>query len=209
MPAIGLKALEDTQHLFGWLTVGAIRHQLGVAQDCVERRAQLMTHIGEELRFVLACDLKLSALVLDFVKQTHVLDCNGGLVRKGCHKLDLLVGERPHSCAVHTQYTSRDTISQERDTKHRTKTSPLLKFAHRILRIGQNIDYLNRLALEQNPTEQRSPSLVHRHSLIVIPQTGLQAVGSYDMVMSVFLARDRRNFRRAKPGGRFDQSVEY
>jgi hypothetical protein len=26
-----------------------------------------------------------------------------------------------------------------------------LKFVHRVFRIGQNIDYLNRLALEQNP----------------------------------------------------------
>src|SRR5215831_10639039 len=66
-------------------------------------------------------------------------------------------------------------------------------------RIGQNIDYLNGLALEQNPTKQRSPSLVHRHSLIVILNTGREAVGSYDMVVSVFLASDRRDVRHAKP----------
>ena len=97
--------------------------------------------------------------------------------------------------------TNWDALSQERHTEYRAKTSSLLKFAHRIFRIGQNIDYLNRLALEQNPTEQRSPSLVHRHSLIVVLQTAREAVGGYDVVMSVFLSRDRRDVRRAKPGG--------
>src|SRR5215469_4727947 len=47
--AVGLKAFEYAQHLFGRLAVSAIRHQFGVAQDGVERGAQLVAHIGEEL----------------------------------------------------------------------------------------------------------------------------------------------------------------
>src|SRR5262249_60204813 len=103
----------------------------------------------------------------------------------------------------------RDAIYQAPHVEHRTKPISLLKFVQRIFRIGHNIDDLNRLALEQNPTEQRSPSLVHRHSLIVILKTGREAVGGYHIIMSVFLARDRRDVGRAKSGGRFDQSVEY
>src|SRR5215831_11007737 len=31
MLAVGLKALEDAHHLFGWLPVSAVRHQFGIA----------------------------------------------------------------------------------------------------------------------------------------------------------------------------------
>src|SRR5690349_20091462 len=44
--AVGLKAFEYAEHLLGWLAVSAVRHQFGVAQDGVERRAQLVAHIG-------------------------------------------------------------------------------------------------------------------------------------------------------------------
>ena len=94
MLAVGLKPFEDAQHLLGWLTVSAVRHQFGIAQDGVERRAQLMAHIGEELRLVLARDFELTALVLDFVEQPHVLDGDHRLIGEGFDKLDLLVGER-------------------------------------------------------------------------------------------------------------------
>jgi hypothetical protein len=40
----------------------------------IERRAQLVAHIGEELRLVLAGDLELAALVLDLVEQPRILD---------------------------------------------------------------------------------------------------------------------------------------
>src|SRR6516162_5611651 len=48
VPTVGLKALEDAQHFLGWLTISAVRHQFGIAQDGVEWRAQLVAHIGEE-----------------------------------------------------------------------------------------------------------------------------------------------------------------
>src|SRR6516165_10230305 len=68
VPAVGLKSFEYSKHLLGWLTVSAVRHQFRVAQDGVKRRAQLMAHIGQELRFVPARLFKLAALVLDFVE---------------------------------------------------------------------------------------------------------------------------------------------
>src|SRR5215472_1740234 len=54
--AVGLKAFEYAKHLLGWLAVSAVRHQFGVAQDRIERGAQLVAHIGKELRLVLARD---------------------------------------------------------------------------------------------------------------------------------------------------------
>jgi hypothetical protein len=82
MLAVGLKAFEYAQHLLGRLAISTVRHQFGIAQDSVKRRAQLVAHVGEELRLVLARLFKLAALVLDFVEQPHVLDRDRGLVGK-------------------------------------------------------------------------------------------------------------------------------
>ena len=76
--------------------LGILPQHLADADDGVERRAQLVAHVGEELRLVLARLRKLAALVLDFVEQPHVLDRDHRLVGEGRDQLDLLVGERPH-----------------------------------------------------------------------------------------------------------------
>src|SRR5262249_19972524 len=94
MSAVSLKTLEDAQHLLRRLAVSAVRHQFGVAQDGVERRAQLMTLIGKELRLVLACLFKLPAFVLDFVEQPHVLNGDHRLVGESCYEIDLLLSKR-------------------------------------------------------------------------------------------------------------------
>jgi hypothetical protein len=55
--------------------------------------AQLVAHVGEELRLVLARLSKLLALVLDFIEQTHVLDCDHRLVGENLEQLGLPPGE--------------------------------------------------------------------------------------------------------------------
>src|SRR6516162_2483589 len=75
-------------------------HHLRQADNGVERRAQLVAHAGEELRLVLARQLQLAVLVLDFIEQAHILDGNHRLVRKYLDQLDLLVGKRPDDSAV-------------------------------------------------------------------------------------------------------------
>ena len=94
--AVGLKSFEYSKHLLGRLTIIAVRHQFGIAQDGVKRRAQLMAHIGQELRLVLACLFELSALLLDFVEQADILNGDCGLVGECRDQLDLPVGEWPH-----------------------------------------------------------------------------------------------------------------
>jgi hypothetical protein len=42
-----------------------------------------MAHVGDELRLVLACDLKLAALLSNFLEQVGILERNRGLVGKG------------------------------------------------------------------------------------------------------------------------------
>ena len=81
--AVGLHALQHAAHFCRRLAVDAVEDQLGVAEDGVERRAQLVAHVGEELRLVLARFFDLAALVVDFVEQPRVLDRQHRLRREG------------------------------------------------------------------------------------------------------------------------------
>jgi hypothetical protein len=49
-----------------------LAQHLGHANEGIEWSAELMAHVGEELRLVLACFRDLAALVLDIVEQPHV-----------------------------------------------------------------------------------------------------------------------------------------
>ena len=68
MLAVALNPLEHRSHFVGHVTIDVVQDQLGVAENGVEWRAQLVTHVGEELRFVLARNLELLALVLDLME---------------------------------------------------------------------------------------------------------------------------------------------
>ena len=115
--AVGLKPFEYAKHLLGWLTISAVRHQFGVAQDGIERRAQLMAHIGQELRLVLARLFELSALVLDFVEKPDVLDSDRRLVGECGSQLDLLVGEWPHIRPCQSQNANCEAFPQHGNAK--------------------------------------------------------------------------------------------
>ena len=74
-----------------------IKEDLGHADDSVKGCAQLMGHIGEKLRLMVAGGLDLTTLVLDllipllkFFEQADVLNGNNGLVGKGLEKRYLL-----------------------------------------------------------------------------------------------------------------------
>ena len=117
--AVALDALEHGLRLLRRLAVDAVEDQLGVAEDGVERRAQLVAHVGEELRLVLARLRELAALVLDFVEQPHVLDRDHRLVGEGGDQLDLLVGERLHrACAAESMTPIGVALAQQRNAEH-------------------------------------------------------------------------------------------
>ena len=84
-----------------WRPVEAFLHQLCVAEDGSEWGSQLVAHVGDELRLVLARDLKFSALLGDLLEQTHILDGNQRLVGEGLNQLDLRLCERLDSVAGH------------------------------------------------------------------------------------------------------------
>src|SRR5215831_17448323 len=77
------------------LAVSAVRHQFRVTQNGIERRAQLVAHIGEELRFVLTCFGEFTALFRNFAEQSRVLDRQHRLCGKGLQQLDRALGKLP------------------------------------------------------------------------------------------------------------------
>ena len=86
--AVGLDALQRLERLVRQLAVEPIGHHLGEAEDGVHRRAQLVAHVGEELRLVAARDLDLAALLLDLAEQARVLDRDHGLRREGLQQVE-------------------------------------------------------------------------------------------------------------------------
>ena len=75
-----LDPLQHSAHLVRRVAIDVVEDELGIAEDGVERRAQLVAHVGEELRLVLAGLGELAALLLDFIEQADVLDRNHRLI---------------------------------------------------------------------------------------------------------------------------------
>ena len=101
MLAVGADAREGIHRFLGQRLVEAFLHQLGVAEDGGERGSQLVAHVGDELRLVLAGDLKLAALLGDLLEQAGVLERDRRLVGEGLHEADDgLAGTRPAAAAA-------------------------------------------------------------------------------------------------------------
>ena len=96
-----MDVLEVIVLLFVELAEQPLEQHLGEADDSVERRAQLVRHVGEELGFVLVGHFELPALVADLVDQARVLDGDYRLVRERLQQSDLLLGERTCMAPAH------------------------------------------------------------------------------------------------------------
>src|SRR3990170_3602862 len=72
-----------------------LQQHLGEADHGVERRAQLVGHVGKELRLVTVGDLELPGLVVQLGEEPHVLDGDDSLVRERLEERDLLVRKWP------------------------------------------------------------------------------------------------------------------
>ena len=69
---------EDVFCVLGLFLIKLAEHSLPQdfreADDGIERRAQLVRHVGEKLRLVPVSGLDLAALILDLTEQPRVLD---------------------------------------------------------------------------------------------------------------------------------------
>jgi hypothetical protein len=66
-----------------YLSKHALGQHLGEADDGVERRPELVRHVGEEIRLVLTRDLQLATLVLELAEEANVLEGDHRLVGEG------------------------------------------------------------------------------------------------------------------------------
>ena len=70
--------------------LGLLLEHLGVADDGVQRRPQLVAHVRQELRLVLAGLGKLAVRLLELLEEPGVLDGDDGLVGERLQQGDLL-----------------------------------------------------------------------------------------------------------------------
>src|SRR4029077_14230047 len=87
--------------------------QFGIAQDGVQRRAQLVAHVGDELGFVLTRNRKLSALLIDFTEQLRILHREDRLIGKGLHEIDCTGGKISALATLQHQRAKNVILSEE------------------------------------------------------------------------------------------------
>src|SRR5262245_4177287 len=97
-----------------------------------------MAHARDELRLVLARQFELVVLVLDFVEQPYVLDCDHRLVREGLDERDLLVSERLEFQSVDGDGSNKVVPFQHRNGECRPDW-PLVSHSIGILRIALDV----------------------------------------------------------------------
>ena len=127
--------------------VEAFLHQLGVAEDGGERRPQLVAHVGDELRLVLAGDLQLAALLRDLLEQARVLQGDGGLVGEGLHEADDGLGEFARPPPLQHQRSERALAAEQRDDEGRAQARFERSIAQWIARALEDVGDLQRLPL--------------------------------------------------------------
>ena len=95
-------------------------HHFREADDGVERRAQLMRHVGQELALVAARGLELRALDLDLAEEPRILDGQRRLRGEGLEEADLPRRELARALAVHDQSAEQVVLAQQRHREERT-----------------------------------------------------------------------------------------
>ena len=76
----------------------------------------MLTRLGE-----------LSALVLNFVEQPDIFDCDYRLISEGGQQLDLLIRIRPDGSTTKAEDADWYSLPHERDAKHRSEADNSLR----------------------------------------------------------------------------------
>ena len=149
MVARGVNVAQVLELLVVDLAKHLLAQHLGEADDRVERRAQLVRHVGEELRLVLVGHLELAALGLDLVEQARVLDRDHRLVGEGLEQRQLLVAERRRRVARDLDRADAVSFPDHRREGDREAAGCLgdPQQRRRHVRIGEDVAIVNDAAL--------------------------------------------------------------
>ena len=77
----------------------------------------VLTHVGQELGLVLACDSELLTFLLDLLEQAGIVDRDRRLRRKGFEQMHRFPREGASKCAADDQCTNHIVLMQKRDGK--------------------------------------------------------------------------------------------
>ena len=114
----GVDVAEVLRLLVVHLAEHPFEQHFGKADHRVERRAELMGHVGEELGLVLARHLELLRPCLKLGEQARVLDGDHGLVGEGPEDRDLFHAEGARLSASHIDDSDRSALAQQRYRHH-------------------------------------------------------------------------------------------
>src|SRR6516165_3283767 len=95
MAPVGLNALYHFAHLFWRLPVNIVENELSISEDRIQRCTEFMTHVGDELRLVLAFGLELTTFFIDLTKQARILDGEHRLCGEGLDEVDSPIRKVP------------------------------------------------------------------------------------------------------------------
>src|SRR5438552_5669729 len=118
----------DVLKVLGLLGIELAEHPLDEdvreADDRVQRRAQLVRHVREELGLVPVRDLELRRLLLDLLDQAHVLDRDRGLPRERLDELDLAIREWSYFDPDQDEHTEHLVATKQRDAETGASAEP-------------------------------------------------------------------------------------
>src|SRR5262249_52809044 len=117
-----------------------------------------MAHIGKELRFVLACDLKLPALVVNLIEEPHVLNGDRSLVGERFNQSNLVFGELSDLFQHINAHDAKQVLTFENRDRQNCPIPFDVFGTVRIFRIGQDIRNVNSSAFERRTTGSAAPA---------------------------------------------------
>ena len=149
------------------------------ADDRVERRPELVRHVGKKLGLVLVGDLELAALVLDFTEQPHVLERNRRLVAEGSKQANLAIAEWPHLLPPDQNRTERLSFPVERRDQDRAVTEACRQFVAEWIfgGFGKHVVHVDSFAIDNGTAGGRFA--VDRKRLDMAYLIGRQALRHY------------------------------
>jgi len=135
------------------ITALLLEEHLGEPDDGVQRRAQLVRHVGEELRFVLARDLELDAPLLELPVEAGVDNGERGLASERLEQVAGLLSEAPGNQAANGERPDNAVVTEDRHRDERPPAS-VQQDAEVCVRVHvPDVGYLVRLALPGRPPD--------------------------------------------------------
>src|SRR5262245_22544475 len=129
---------------------------LGEPDNGVERSAQLVGHVRQELGFVLAGYFELTALLLNLTEEASVLNCDRRLGGEGLEHLDDFDRELAGTATSHCETAKDSPLAQQRKRKQCTCAGAQDGFAEPtfVRTRGRHVRDLYRLAGHRYSSQQ-------------------------------------------------------